>query len=715
MKKIFAVFLLSVIFLLTTHAQEGMWLLSQLPQMDLAKKGLKIGISDIYSADRPALCQAVLQLGGGTASFVSPEGLIVTNHHVAFTALQRSSTVSIDYITNGFLATKRSDEIKAPGYQALLMTEMKDVTDDVIEAGKGISDPLERDKKINSKIAQMTSAIEKDKVDVKATISEMYNGKQYILYVYKVFKDIRIVYSPPLSIGNYGGETDNWMWPRHTGDFSFMRAYVAPDGTGKEYSPENVPYKPKVWLKVAKDNLKDGDFTFIIGYPGYTTRYRSSTSVHWNQEYNYPFAINNFKEIIKLVDEITKSDPAGKLKEPSLVKGLANAMKNYEGKLEGMKKTNFLQKKLDFENGFQKWANSDPDRKTRYGDILAKEKEEYKVLEKTRERDNVFNIFRGLAGTPLSIAGRILYLAQQSEKPESERDPGFTDRTIDDVLDQLQYTYKNYYEPVDKALMLRALKMANALPPDQRITGLEYIFSDKSRILDQLVDEAFKTSKMNDLNYAKTLFRKPVKDLEALDDPFMKMTISIDPMAIEIQKNNQKFGANVTALRKEYLEALFAWKGTGMYPDANGTIRFTSGNVKGYKPRNAVWYYPFTTLQGVVEKNTGEEPFNAPQGLIDLSMKKDFGRWIDPSLKDVPVAFLNQCDITGGNSGSPVMNANGELVGVVFDGNYEAMISDWQYDYNLQRAISVDIRYVLYVTEKFGNVGFILDEMNVPR
>ncbi|MCX6243373.1 MAG: S46 family peptidase [Bacteroidetes bacterium] len=715
MKKIIAGFLLSFIFILHTHGQEGMWLLSQLPQLDLAKKGMKIGINDIYSKNQPALCQAVLQLGGGSASFVSSEGLIVTNHHVAFTALQRASSVSSDYLTKGFLATKKSEEIKAPGYQAQLMTEMKDVTDEVTEAGKGISDPLERDKKINAKIAQMTDAIEKDKVDVRATVSEMYNGKQYVLYVYKIFKDIRIVYSPPLSIGNYGGETDNWMWPRHTGDFSFMRAYVAPDGTGKEYSAENVPYKPKVWLKVAKDNLKDGDLTFIVGYPGFTTRYRSSTSVHWNQEYNYPFAVKNFKEIIALSDEITKNDPAGKLKEASLIKGLANVMKNYEGKLEGMKKTNFLQKKLDFEKDFQKWANSDPERKAKYADILAKEKAEYTVLEKTRERDNAFSIFQGLAGTPLSIAGQILYLAQQSEKPESERDPGFNDRTIDETIDQLQYAYENYYEPVDKALMVRALKMAHALPPDQRITGLEYVFADKSKTIEQFVDEAFKTSKMNDVAYVKTLFRKSVKDLEALNDPFMKMTISIDPMAIEIQKTNRKFGANVTALRKVYLEAIFAWKGTGMYPDANSTIRFTSGNVKGYKPRNAVWYYPLTTLQGVVEKNTGEEPFDAPQGLVDLYQKKDFGRWSDPILKDVPVAFLSQCDITGGNSGSPVMNANGELVGVVFDGNYEAMISDWQYDYNLQRAISVDIRYVLYVTEKFGNAGFILDEMNVPH
>jgi hypothetical protein len=715
MKRILTAISLSFIFLLNLHAQEGMWLLSQLPQLDLKKKGLKIGIDQVYGKDKPSVSQAILQLGGGTASFVSPEGLILTNHHVAFGAIQRTSTVSSDYLANGFLAAKRSDEIRAPGYQASLMTEMKDVTGEVLNAGKGISDPLEQDKKINAKIAGMTDSIEKGKEDVTAVIAQMYNGKQYILYVYKVFKDIRIVYAPPSSIGNYGGETDNWMWPRHTGDFSFMRAYVSPDGIGKEYGPENVPYKPKVWLKVAKENLKDGDFTFVIGYPGATTRYRSSTSVRWNLEYNYPFSIKNFKEIINLVDELTKNDPAGKLKEASLVKGLANAMKNYEGKVEGMKKTNFLQKKYDFEKEFRKWVNSDPARKAKYGDILEREKAEYTALEKTRDRDQVFGVLQSFSGTPLTVAGIALYYAQQRGKPEAGRDPGFSEKVVDNTVDQLQYIYENYYEPVEKALMVRALKMVSALPADQRITGAEYIFSDRSKSIEQFVDEAFRTTKLTNIDNTKALFKKSVKDLEAMNDPVMNLMIRIDPMATDIQEINQRFGANVTALRKEYLDALYEWKGKAMYPDANGTIRFTSGNVKGYHPRDAVWYSPFTTIEGVVEKNTGEEPFNAPQGLVALYDKKDFGKWTDPVLKDVPVAFLSQCDITGGNSGSPIMNAKGDLAGLVFDGNYEAMIGDWQYDYALQRTICVDIRYVLFITEKFANAGFLLEEMNVSR
>lgn len=715
MKKYSICFVFFILFLGISSAQEGMWLLNQIGQLDLNNKGLQIPVSDIYSKNKAGLCNAVVQLGGGTASFVSPEGLLLTNHHVAFTALQRASSVNSNYLTEGFLASKRTEEIAAPGYRALLLTEMRDVTDEITAGGKGITDPVERDKAINRKIAGMTDEMEKGKEDVRAVVSELYNGKQYMLYLYKQFKDIRIVYSPPLSIGKYGGETDNWMWPRHTGDFSFLRVYVAPDGTGREYSAENVPYRPKVWLKAAKDDLKDGDFNFIVGFPGFTTRYRSSNSVAWNFRYNYPFSIQNYGDVINILDEKTKNDPEGKLKVASLRTGLANVMKNYEGKVAGFEKTDFLNKKLDFEKEYTAWANSSPALKQKYGNIISKEKEQYDILEKTRARDNVFGIIQGLSGTQLGVAATIYLIARELEKPESERQPGLDENAVKETINNLQYAYSNYYEPVDKEMLLRALRLAQSLPQDQRITGLDYIFNNRSLSLEQFVEEAFKASRLNDPEYAKSLFGKSSAELELLGDPFIMMVARLYPLSEEIRKTNEVFSANVTSIRKEYMDALYAWKGSNLYPDADGTMRFTWGPVKGYRPADAVWYYPFTTLRGVIEKNTGKEPFNAPQGLIDLYKKKDLGQWVDPELKDIPVAFLNQCDITGGNSGSPVLNAKGELIGVVFDGNYEAMISDWQYDYELQRSITADIRYVLFVTEKFGHAGFILDEMGMAH
>lgn len=715
MKKQILILLFCNLTALFAVAQEGMWMLSQLGQLDLAKKGLIIPVEKVYSPGQPSLSTAIVQLGGGTASFVSPEGLLITNHHVAFTALQRSSSVSSDYLTNGFLAKGRQEEIRAPGYSARLMLEMKDITTDVLASAKGITDPVEREKKINAAIAKMTEAVKEKGGDEEAEIAEMFNGKQYIMYTYKVFKDIRIVYSPPLSIGNYGGETDNWMWPRHTGDFSFMRVYVSPDGQGKEFSADNVPYKPKVWLKAALGDLDDSDFCFIMGYPGFTTRYRSSNSVHWNLKYNYPFSIRNYKEIIALAEELTKKDPAGKIKVASLVKGLANAMKNYQGKVDGMTKTDFLQKKLDFEKEYLKWAYSTPERKAKYAEILSKEKSQYDVLEKTRERDLVFGILNGLSGTLTGVAGQIYVVSREMEKPAEERQPGITEEALKEFADGLTYTYNDYYEPLDKAMLLRAMKMAETLPADQRITALDNILASSGKSPEQWIDEAYSNTRLKDPEFVKSLIGKSSVDIENTGDPFIRLAAGLYPMSDEINKTAEIFAANVTALRKDYLDALYEWKGSAMYPDANGTIRFTWGPVKGYKPADAVWYYPFTSLQGVVEKNTGEEPFNAPDGLVALEQKHDFGRWTDPELNDVPVAFLNQCDITGGNSGSPVMNGKGEIIGVAFDGNYEAMISDWQYDYALQRCIALDIRYVLFVTEKFGNAGFLLEEMGVKK
>jgi len=676
MKKSVLLFLFAFLLSAALLAQEGMWLLNQIDQLNLDKKGLKISTSEIYNRDKPALYNAVVQIGGGTGSFVSPDGLIITNHHVAFGALQRASTTETDYLSNGFTAKSRAEEIQAPGYRALLLDQMDDVTHDILKAANGITDPTEKEKAINVKIAEMTDAIEKVKEDVKARIAEMYNGKQYILFVYKEIKDMRIVYAPPLSIGKFGGETDNWMWPRHTGDFSFLRAYVSPDGKGVDYAADNVPFKPKIWLKVAKEPLKDGDFTFIVGFPGGTTRYRSSNSVEWNFKYNYPFSIQNFQEIINIMDEKTKGDPEGELKVASFRSGLSNVLKNYQGKVDGFERTNFLQKKLDFEKEFENWANSTPTHKEKYAGLIKKEKDQYDVIEKTRDRDNMFGLIQGLAGTQLSVAGFLYTIAKEMEKPESERQPGFSEKDISEIGENMQYNYSNYYEPVDKALLARALKMAKELPQGQQIKELDYIINNPSKTIEQFVEEATKTSKLNDPEYAKGLLHKSSAELEATQDPFILLSSKLYPLSEEIRKSNEVFGANVTDLRKQYIDALYEWKGSGLYPDANGTMRFTSGPIKGYAPEDAVWYYPLTSLKGVINKNTGKEPFDVPPGLTDLYSKKDFGKWADPLTKDVPVAFLHQCDITGGNSGSPVMNAKGEIIGVAFDGNYEAMISD---------------------------------------
>jgi len=688
-------------------------LLNQIDQLNLKKEGLQIPVSAIYQPGKPAIANAVVQLGGGTASFVSPEGLLLTNHHVAYTALQRISEVESNYLTDGFLARERDKEISAPGYEARILLSMEDVTAQVQEAAGKTTDPAERDKLVNQFISEWTTRLEAEKEDLDARIASMYNGRQYILFRYKVLKDIRIVYSPPLSIGNYGGEIDNWMWPRHTGDFSFMRAYCAPDGTGKPYAKENVPYKPEIWLSISRDDLKPGDLTFVVGFPGSTTRYRTSNSAAWNLTENYPFSISNFQEIIDLAEELTADDPEGQLKVANLCKGLANVKKNYQGKVDGMTRTHFVEKKRAFEEEFMKWVNSSPQTKAQYGKLLDQIKAQYDILRKTKERDNVLGLFQGLAGTRTDAANYIWYISTEKAKPENERTPGFSEATVENISEGLKYNYEDYYEPFDKALLVRVLKQVQALPADQRISGLDYIFSSPEGSVEAFVDRAYANSRLDDIGYVITLLNKTPEELKNLNDPILNIMIQLYPYIEENQEINIAFGATVSDLRKQYIDALYAWKGTTLYPDANSTIRFTYGPVMGYSPQDAVWYEPFTTLKGILAKSTGKVPFNAPETLFGLYEKKDFGQWADPELNDIPVAFLHRCDITGGNSGSPVLNAKGEVIGLVFDGNYEAMVSDWQYDYDIQRTISVDIRYVMFITQKFADAGFLLKEMGV--
>lgn len=702
------------IFIITSAsvAEEGMWLLTQLKDLNLRANGLKIPIEKIWSPDNPCLANATVLLGGGTASFVSYRGLLLTNHHVAFTAVQRASTKGTDFLTTGFLARSQEQEIEAPGYSARVLQRIEDVTKKVARAGRRHTDPVSRQKAIDKAIKKITDKVEKGKTDIDARVVDMYNGKQYILFVYKRYDDVRVVYMPPMAVGNYGGEIDNWMWPRHTGDFAFMRVYAAPDGTGRRFHRDNVPLRPRHWVPISRTPLKDGDFTFILGFPGGTVRYRTSNSVEYNLTYNYPQNVNNFKEIIELLEEITKDDPQGRIKVSNLIKGLANAMKNYQGNIDGMKKSNFLQKKRDLERELTTYLQQDSQLYAKHGDILNKIKALYDELKKTREYDQAFGNFGGLSGTLLRTAMHIYYTVRERAKPVKERDPYFSERDVKRSVDRLKYSYLSYYEPADKALLKRALRKASELPTEQRIKGLSTIVSSPNRI-DQFVSNAYQNTRLTDVEFVKTLYYKSAQELEAMDDPFINLARDLYGESEAARKKAERFNANITQLRKRFIDALYDWKGKGLYPDANRTLRFSWGRVAGYRPRDAVWYKPFTYLAGAVEKDTGKEPFNLPPQLKILYQNKNFGSWTAPGVKDVPIAFTHKVDSTGGNSGSPVFNANGELVGILFDGNYEAMTGDWQYDDAIQRSISVDIRYVMFITEKLGGADFLLKELGL--
>ena len=703
--------LLLLMLTVSIFAEEGMWLLNQLDQLDLEEQGLQIKVDDIYHPRKTSITDAIVWLGGCSSSFVSPDGLLLTNHHCAFGALQRASTKCNDYLKNGFLARKRSDEIQAKGTNAYVLQEMKDVTQKVLKAAKDIEDPVAKNKKITAKITEMTENIEGDREDIHAIIKSMYKGKQYLLFVYKKYQDVRIVYAPPKSIGKYGGDVDNWMWPRHTGDFTFMRVYQAPDGSGAKYSEDNIPVKPKNYLRVAKEPLRKGDFTFILGFPGSTKRWRTSHSVDWNLNYYYPRAIKNFSEMLDLMGQLTKHSEEAKMKVASLDAGLNNAMKNYQGNLDCMKKSNFLDEKITFEKELMNYLNTNENLKKKYGDVLENIGALYQERTKTRDKDYILGMFEFSGGTLTRLANKIYDIAKERSKPKEERDPDFSEKDVKLTLDRLHLRYYRYYEPVDKAFLQRLLRKADNLPEGSRISGLEYVLNNKD--ISDFVEKAYAKTKLDSLAYARSLFDKSVKELEALDDPLVQMAVSIYDEQEAREDREEAFHAKIKSYRKKYLEALSKWDRNGIYPDANSTIRFTYGHIAGYEPADAVWYEPFTTLSGVIEKNTGEEPFNNPEKLQQLYKNKDYGRWMDRELNDVPVNFLHRCDITGGNSGSAVMNARGELIGLAFDGNYEALTSDWQYNYEMQRTISVDIRYILYITEKFAGADYLLEEMGV--
>jgi hypothetical protein len=712
-KKIW-IFGFALVLSFAAYADEGMWQLSQIRDLNPKKLGLEITAEEIYSPDKTSISNAIVWLGGCSASFVSADGLILTNHHCAYGALQRvSAQDSIDYITKGFLAKDRSQELPAVGEEAYVLMRVRDVTKEIEASVKGIADVAEKEKAINRKITEMEEAAEEGREDRRCYLATMYNGKQYVEYLFKKYQDLRLVFAPPNAIGNYGGDIDNWMWPRHTGDFTYMRIYEAPDGSGAKYSPDNVPVKPENFLKISDTDLKAGDMTFILGFPGRTMRYRTSYSVAWNLDRNYIPTIKKYQEILNIITDLGKKDPDAKIKLADYDAGLNNTMKNYQGNVDGMLKSGFVENKKRFEKQLMDFINSKPELKTQYGDVLKNIEAQYALIEKSYAHDQALENFGNYFGGVLyNLASKAYDVAYQRAKPAEERRPNFSEKRIAESIARIQYSYLEFYEPFDKIMLVRALKQAAILPEDQRIPELDYILKGDVSIEDW-VENAFAKTGLKDLEYVKALYDKTDKEIAALDDPLIDLAVRLAVPKEQKYEQTQVWNAKINELRKQYIDALYAWKGQNLYPDANGTMRFTYGKVKGYRPADAVWYEPFTTLKGVVDKNTGVEPFDNPPKLAELYKAKDFGRWIDPELKDVPVCFLNTCDITGGNSGSAVMNSKGKLIGLAFDGNYEAMTSDWLYNSTVQRTIVVDIRYILFITEKFAGANYLLKEMGL--
>lgn len=706
-------------------ADEGMWLpdsLGKLPMGQLKKRGFELKPEDVYSTTQPSLKDAIVQISaGGTGSFVSGEGLILTNHHVAFAAVTRASTTEKDYINNGFLAKSRAEEIPAQGYTVSILQEFKDVTAEVLAAAKPEMSPTERDAALAAKRGeiQKNALAGRDNEGIRTQVVEATSGLQYFLYTYLTLRDVRIAYAPPKSIGYFGGDPDNFEWPRHCGDFTYLRAYVGADGKPAGFSKDNVPYKPKRFLAVNAAGIKEGDFTFVLGHPGATYRYRESYSLEFRQNIQLPDQIATLKKQIDTLTQIGEKNPALKIRLADQIFSMNNSLKAFEGAVVGLKKMGLVERRRAEEEALKKWLDANPAAKAKYGNVLPQIEALYHDLASFSSKQSAFS---GLFESgDLANALNYAYLrAVDKEKPAGERNPQFSDGALPQITNQLSSGWGEREPEVESKALADSLKGLADLPANQKFAFAENLFgnqsgADRRKAERDFADKAVANSKFKSFDEVKKLLSASAADIRATDDPLLKLIAAAADENAPFGKRVAKFNSEVVRLRPNYVAAMLEMKKGVYYPDANFTLRFTYGEVKGYKPRDAVTYDWQTSLSGVIAKDTGEDPFNVPAGLKELAKKRDFGNYIEPRLNDVPVNFLTTTDITGGNSGSPIMNGRGEMIGLVFDGNFEGLGGDYAFDGNLNRTINVDIRYVLFVTEKLGNASYLFNEMKINR
>ena len=733
-------------------ADEGMYPLSEIQKLDLQAKGLEIELLELYNPEGISLIDGICNISGCSGSFVSEKGLILTNHHCAYRAIKNASAAENDFLENGFYAHNLSEEFPAKGYTVRITECYRDVSDDVLSAIDKNMTLAERTKAIEKKIKEIITQVESENPGKRASVSEMFIGKTYVLFIYNYLKDVRLVYAPPRSIGNFGGETDNWMWPRHTGDFSIMRAYVAPNGSPADYSSENIPYTPKKVIKVAPEGVNEEDFVFILGYPGRTFRHRTSHFLDYEYNVRMPFvaelyewqinAMSAFAEAPADKEEISMKNRDVALKHLSKIKGRSNTMKNYRGKLLGIKRMNLIDNKIEEEAKLQKFINSDRKREKEYGTVLDELNNIYDEMKENAERSLVLSYLRRSSNL-LSFAYTLYEGAIELQKDDVERESAYMNRNLDMTRKRLSLTAKDFYTPSDKILFKNMLEKAANLPLHQRISVVDELlygndvshselitnnspldptnFSSRGETksgeyieqIDNFIDNAYKNSHLADEKYLLELFGKTPEEIKTIDDPFIQLAVKLYPLYQEYKEIGKTRKGALDQLYAKLIDVKKEFMGAEFVPDANGTLRLTYGNIRGYSPRDAVYSYPITTLNGVVEKTTSEFPFDSPERLIKLHKQKKFGQYYNSKFGSVPVDILYNMDTTGGNSGSAVLNARGELVGINFDRAYEATINDFAWSEDYSRSIAVDIRYVLWVLDIYSGADYLLEEMGV--
>lgn len=689
---------------------EGMFPLNDIRNLDLQSAGLKISIDEVYNPEGVSLVDALVRVGGCTGSFVSGEGLILTNHHCVFGAVQAASTVENNYLENGFVANTREEEIPAKGLTCRITVSYEDVSSEVLEAADKADDISKRTDAISKKIREIVKREEEKDSTIKAEVSEMFVGESYVLFRYQIINDVRIVYAPPRSIGEFGGESDNWVWPRHTGDFSFLRAYVAPDGSPAKYSEDNVPFKPKKHLQVNADGVDENDFVFLLGYPGRTFKHQPSHFIINQEKFLLPYISKLYRWMIDLYEAKGADDPEFALEISTTIKNLANVEKNYRGKLQGLERLRLVQKKQNEEKQLQEFINSNPELKINYGKVL---KEIDEVYQEIFDSGRLPYITATLSRFVHNYRLAEIFVEYKNEiaKPDSARKSLYTKKNETQLLSTIDRLFNEHLGDLDKQLFEKIIKDAVKFDELKKFEVFQYLNNQEN--LEEYLSTVISSSFVNDGDsYTKNLLDDEVT-LSNVDDPLINLMQKFYELNESETAKRNRINGRLNVLLANMMEVKRVWLDKSFIPDANSTLRLTYGYIYGYSPADATYYYPITTLKGVIEKGKDDGDYKLLPKIRDLYNKKDFGRFVNPKLNDVPVAILYNTDTSGGNSGSPIMDAYGRVVGVNFDRAFEATINDFTWSEDYSRSIGVDIRYILWVTEKVGGADFLLKEMGV--
>jgi hypothetical protein len=702
----------------------GMWMPHQVTSHAAKLKELGLQIDPAALTDPTSgVLSAVVSLGGCSASFVSPEGLLATNHHCATGALQHNSTPTTNMLKDGFLAKTRAEEKNnGPSARIFVTRSVTDITTKMRDGLEKLSDDKARYKALEQRTKDVVAACEKGKPGTRCTASAFYERANWYLVEQLEIRDVRLVWAPPAGVGNYGGEIDNWRWPRHTGDVSIFRAYVGKDGQPADFAPDNVPYKPPHFLKIAKDPLREGDLVFVAGYPARTNTLKTKAEVDEAITWGYPRRQKLYEEYLARMEEATKDDKEAQIRATSYVRRWGNALTNTKGQLEGLVKGGLAENKQQSEKGLRDFVAGDPERQAKWGKALDDIAQEITKNAAHREKDAQLEELSlpRLIGAAVTITR----MAEERAKPDAARDPDYQERNWPRIEQGLKGLSTSYHRKVDEAVMGLALERIARAPEADRspafATAIASAASDTSAdAIKKGVTTLYQTTTLGDENARVELLKKgTLASLRASKDPLIRLALKLRPLQREIEEREDRYIGRMAILKPKYIAALLAFKtsrGEGeLASDANSTLRITYGTVRGYRPApDAAPHKPFTVLSEVVGKNKGKEPFEVPQPVLDAFKAKKVGPYVDAQLGEVPVDFLADLHITGGNSGSATLNAKGELVGLVFDGNYEAMASDWVFVPSVTRSIHVDVRYILWLLDGPFGGDHILQEMGV--